>query len=177
MFCLYGLLICCVVVIDASKVYYIIPELPLKYTEAAPGSPWPQPQEVDSFGEVLAIRESRFQFDTSSIGQCEVVDMAVQRYKQVIFDQTESADEPPDVLLNSVSLELEGDLGCEEYPTLDSDESYAIEIKADGDSKIKAEQVWGLLRGLETFSQLIYQYNDEGEVSFERGKHAQKCFF
>lgn len=43
------------------------------------------------------------------------------------------------------------------YPKLGDDESYKIEVPNGGKAKIEAKTVWGAIRGLETFSQLVYQ--------------------
>nr|XP_025839501.1 beta-hexosaminidase subunit beta [Vulpes vulpes] len=55
-------------------------------------------------------------------------------------------------LLVSVVLDSE----CDLYPNVTSDESYSLVVKAPV-AFLKANRVWGALRGLETFSQLIYQ--------------------
>lgn len=55
-------------------------------------------------------------------------------------------------LLVSVVLDSE----CEKYPNITSDESYSLVVK-EPVALLKANRVWGVLRGLETFSQLVYQ--------------------
>ncbi|KAF7663274.1 hypothetical protein LDENG_00215050 [Lucifuga dentata] len=45
---------------------------------------------------------------------------------------------------------------CESYPNADSSERYNLSVSA-GQAALNAETVWGALRGLETFSQLVYQ--------------------
>ncbi|XP_040926984.1 beta-hexosaminidase subunit alpha isoform X2 [Betta splendens] len=45
---------------------------------------------------------------------------------------------------------------CESYPKADSSEKYNMSVSA-GQASLNAETVWGALRGLETFSQLVYQ--------------------
>ncbi|KAE8296265.1 Beta-hexosaminidase subunit alpha [Larimichthys crocea] len=45
---------------------------------------------------------------------------------------------------------------CESYPKEDSSERYNLTVSA-GHASLNAETVWGAIRGLETFSQLVYQ--------------------
>jgi len=48
---------------------------------------------------------------------------------------------------------------CEEWPSLNMDESYTLSVTT-GSAMLKASSVWGVLRGLQTFSQLIYHNSD-----------------
>lgn len=51
----------------------------------------------------------------------------------------------------------------EEYPSLNTDESYTIIVSdAEEDISITAETVYGVLRALESMSQLVYYDFDEG---------------
>ncbi|KAM7396776.1 hypothetical protein PAMP_019788 [Pampus punctatissimus] len=45
---------------------------------------------------------------------------------------------------------------CDSYPNEDSSERYNLSVSA-GQASLNAETVWGAVRGLETFSQLVYQ--------------------
>jgi len=51
---------------------------------------------------------------------------------------------------------------CEDYPSLNMDESYTLNIALTG--SLVAPSIWGALRGLETFSQLIYKSDDSGFI-------------
>ena len=51
----------------------------------------------------------------------------------------------------------------ESLPELDTDESYTLSLPADGSpGALKASTIYGAMRGLETFSQLV-QFNFETE--------------
>ena len=60
--------------------------------------------------------------------------------------------------LIEVRVKVEDAQNCN-YPQFGEDESYSIIIfdKKRGPSYISAKSIWGALRGLETFSQLVYQ--------------------
>ena len=49
----------------------------------------------------------------------------------------------------------------ESHPQLDMDESYELSVTADG-ATLHAKTVWGALRGLETFSQVIVRSSIDG---------------
>ncbi|RXM30506.1 Beta-hexosaminidase subunit alpha [Acipenser ruthenus] len=67
--------------------------------------------------------------------------------------------------------------GCDGFPDLNSREDYKLSI-VDGLGSLSAVSVWGALRGLETFSQLVYQdqegtyyINKTDVVDFPRFPH------
>ncbi|NWX89837.1 HEXA hexosaminidase, partial [Nothoprocta pentlandii] len=67
--------------------------------------------------------------------------------------------------------------GCDGFPSLDSKESYKLSISMDS-LLLSADAVWGALRGLETFSQLVgrdeagtYYVNATEIVDFPRFPH------
>ncbi|KAI5631851.1 glycosyl hydrolase family 20, catalytic domain-containing protein [Phthorimaea operculella] len=51
---------------------------------------------------------------------------------------------------------------CEERPYLDMDESYTLDVTTS--ATLSSASVWGILRGLETFSQLFYFTDDFTEI-------------
>ena len=44
---------------------------------------------------------------------------------------------------------------AEDFPQLETDESYTLSVTASGQATLKAKTVFGALRGIETFSQLV----------------------
>ncbi|XP_035628382.1 beta-hexosaminidase subunit beta-like isoform X3 [Oncorhynchus keta] len=58
------------------------------------------------------------------------------------------------------------DSECDSYPSVTSDESYELSVDSPV-AVLKAPKVWGALRGLETFSQLVYE-DEYGAKSINR---------
>ncbi|CDQ89355.1 unnamed protein product [Oncorhynchus mykiss] len=131
---------------------------------------WPMPQMISSSMAryTLNPREFIFQYSSGSSAQpgCSLLDSAFERYFPLIFTDYRAArprqhDEwfrfPFTVVVHVERAE------CEGYPDADSSESYKLSV-CSGQAALRAETVWGALRGLESFSQLVYQ-DDFGEVS------------
>jgi len=63
-------------------------------------------------------------------------------------------------VLDVVEIAMNNRNGCKEkYPHMQMDEHYEIKINSPDEPKrarIIAFSVWGILRGLESFSQLVY---------------------
>ncbi|EPB67505.1 glycosyl hydrolase family 20, domain 2 [Ancylostoma ceylanicum] len=121
------------------------------------GGVWPLPHSIsyDTFNHT--INPGQFHF-TSKIGACDVIDEAIARYQKIAFplyNPASYSDLPPTLTTLSISVTK----GCDTtYPQLEMDESYTLLVdKGKGIATLAASEVWGALRGLETFSQLIYQ--------------------
>ncbi|CAC5420313.1 HEXA_B [Mytilus coruscus] len=101
------------------------------------GAPWPMPQKYAPSNKVYI-------------------------YKQIIFDTTlrfqpkHGTDTENALTVASVKVESE----CDIFPSLESDESYDLTVSETG-ILINANAVWGALRGLETFSQLIVNKEEQ----------------
>ncbi|KAM5257461.1 beta-hexosaminidase subunit beta [Hipposideros larvatus] len=125
---------------------------------------WPMPLSVQMSPRLLRLSPDNFYFghDPSSKAgpSCSLLTEAFRRYYDYIFgfykwhhDSAKSHTEPElKQLLVSVVLDSE----CDTFPNISSDESYTLLVKGPV-ALLKANRVWGVLRGLETFSQLIYQ--------------------
>ncbi|XP_041966187.1 beta-hexosaminidase subunit alpha isoform X2 [Alosa sapidissima] len=127
---------------------------------------WPMPQKISSSIERYCVRPQSFifQYTNVSIAQpgCSILDAAFVRYFKLIF---------PDLLRDPGERQIyyarpmakpftvwvgvsEGD--CNGYPSESSKESYRLSVSS-GQALLRAESVWGALRGLESLSQLVYQ--------------------
>jgi len=133
------------------------------------GEVWPKPQ-AQSFSEnFFVLRPNGFQFEV--IGQrCDILDDALRRYYQFIFNPAGPAEEQVVVteemyanqknfraFLDVVKINLQQP--CEQYPSENMVENYQLEIDSPANpliGVITSPSIWGMLRGLETFSQLVY---------------------
>ncbi|XP_005928844.1 beta-hexosaminidase subunit alpha [Haplochromis burtoni] len=141
-----------------NLVFFIFLQLGLHSVEGV----WPLPQSITSSPERYPLNPQAFYFTygSQSAAQegCSVLDEAFKRYFSLIFPDYSSGygflrfsvDKPFTV---QVSV---GRDDCDSYPDQDSSEQYTLSVSA-GQASLKAETVWGALRGLETFSQLVYQ--------------------
>ncbi|ELU11062.1 hypothetical protein CAPTEDRAFT_228468 [Capitella teleta] len=151
------------------------------------GTPWPLPQLYNSEAIVFPVSED-FQFH--AIGEsCDILEFYFERIRRMIFGEPDGGAEDRSFGRQASSsvvhfLNVTVLKECEEFPTLDMDEScirdlkysividmaetfpcnetsYDLEVKKSGAS-IMAREVWGALRGMETFAQLVYQNDDTG---------------
>uniref|UniRef100_A0A8D0G6R9 Beta-hexosaminidase n=1 Tax=Sphenodon punctatus TaxID=8508 RepID=A0A8D0G6R9_SPHPU len=123
-------------------------------SEAPSGSLWPLPRSLCISPSRLQLAQSRFQIvhgpgSTAGPG-CSLLQDAFRRYYEYLFGYTKWQNHDRKPLITSADSE------CDKYPALTSDEAYQLSI-AESAAVLKAEKVWGALRGLETFSQLVYE--------------------
>ncbi|UJR33671.1 hypothetical protein I4U23_021103 [Adineta vaga] len=160
------------------------PRSPLNmfYIEPTSGQPWPKPQSMKITAQQFAVHPAAFHFMVNSTSQtCDTLTSAFDRYYKLIFfpqtyfdsilkpespideknqKSTKTLDELRDAtLLKRLNIHVQQP--CEQYLTLESDESYTLTINADN-AMLESVSIWGALRGLETFSQLIYNDDDLG---------------
>ncbi|XP_070541931.1 beta-hexosaminidase subunit beta-like [Ptychodera flava] len=134
------------------------------------GSPWPLPQQMASNGSQLVVRSLTFEF-SYSMYSCDILQNAFQRYHKLIFDgkaDTKLRFSSARRKESGTSKELGGllvklDQPCEDLPGLESNESYSLDVNNSG-AVLSTSSIWGALRGLETFSQLVYETEDGQKV-------------
>uniref|UniRef100_A0A8C1YKS3 Beta-hexosaminidase n=1 Tax=Cyprinus carpio TaxID=7962 RepID=A0A8C1YKS3_CYPCA len=125
---------------------------------------WPLPQQLHQSADRGCLSPQRFSFtygrDSAAQTGCSVLDAAFKRYFSIIFpDFTKGSGllqyvwSEPQPFVVSVSVKTRG---CDGYPDEDSDESYNLSV-SEGQAVLRSVTVWGALRGLESFSQLVYQ--------------------
>jgi len=157
------------------------------------GEVWPKPKVQKPEEEFLALREKDFRFEIKSSevhGECDIINEAIKRYHKRVFPPSASDTETninqnnrrqrkrdsrrelkndPKYkgYLEKIEIIMNNPQGCEKYPYMDMDEQYEVKVNAPdspGTAQIIAFHVWGILRGMETFSQLVYASTQYGEA-------------
>ncbi|NXV77618.1 HEXB hexosaminidase, partial [Atlantisia rogersi] len=129
---------------------------------------WPLPQWLRTSSRQLQLAPGRFQLvhgaGSSAGPACGLLQDAFRRYYGYMFGQShrrKPSRRPlgdraePELLQLQVVIES-GDPGCHRYPHLESSEAYHLTV-SEPVAVLKADEVWGALRGLETFSQLVHE--------------------
>ena len=111
---------------------------------------WPQPKYAKSSTAAVFLTPSNNFFVADNDGaKGELLKSAFARYSALTFPHTTTTVG----LLASLHVHVEDP--DESHPTLETNESYALEISAHSAASLRAKTVYGALRGLETFSQLV----------------------
>ncbi|TRY59574.1 hypothetical protein DNTS_012254 [Danionella cerebrum] len=128
---------------------------------------WPLPQKIQSSAVSFKLSPGSFQIThakQSSAGpSCSLLENAFRRYFEYIFGDLKRQEKSRKKAFDSDVVELQvwitsSDPECDGYPNLQTDESYQLSVD-EPSAVLKAANVWGALRGLETFSQLVYEDN------------------
>ncbi|XP_070599262.1 beta-hexosaminidase subunit beta isoform X2 [Erythrolamprus reginae] len=130
------------------------------------GSLWPLPRSLRVSPERFRLAPDRFQIvhgPGSSVGSnCSLLQDAFRRYYEYMFGYSkwQNGDEKKSQCETELSLLqviiTSKDSECDKFPSITSDEAYHLQVSKPI-SVLKADKVWGVLRGLETFSQLLYE--------------------
>ncbi|XP_064461099.1 beta-hexosaminidase subunit beta-like [Ornithodoros turicata] len=131
-----------------------------------PGAPWPMPKLWQPTDKLMTLDTSRF-FLVTSVRSCDIITDALHRYRALIRSTADRNARPADGLpvLDSLEVKVANyEIRDCSYPYEDADESYVIDI-TKGNKVLKANTTWGVLRGLETFTHLIYT-DEEGLTCF-----------
>ncbi|XP_050587198.1 beta-hexosaminidase subunit beta-like [Bombus affinis] len=135
------------------------------------GEPWPSPTNRIVRNAFYLLRPSTFQFNVIG-GACDIMTDAVERYKAIILTEARiakisSQDHPKfpvrdDATIKGTlsALDIRVTMPCEmdgnHWPHLEMSESYALVINENSTvANLVGVSIWGVLRGLETFSQLL----------------------
>lgn len=137
------------------------------------GQPWPMPQMYEASSKVLNVDPQIFKFLSVGMVDCDILRDAYIRYLKLTFggfvkkkSPTSLIFKPKDDAQAVTKLEVAVETPCSGkiYPTLHSREDYDL-IVGPGTARLQANEVWGALRGLETFSQIVYHIEGEFRVN------------
>lgn len=144
-----------------AKLYFVEPKDPLRGKPAPPGSPWPEPR-IRHTSRVERILEPRnFVLSSEQSESCDIIPKSLERYRKLIFaggSSTVSQIGNGSSLLPALRVVVGNARDCG-HPQQGDIEDYSLEIPFEGDARLYAARVWGALRGLETFSQLVHWDN------------------
>jgi len=127
------------------------------------GQPWPMPQKLKQTDDVLSLPPYTFSFAVTG-ADCSLLRSALDRYHRIIFSNNEGGSKAlrfrprRETGAELATLNVKVLQNCEEYPSLQMDESYNLTVGAV--STLVSNSAWGALRGLETFSQIVYEGDD-----------------
>ncbi|KAH3760696.1 beta-hexosaminidase subunit beta [Pelomyxa schiedti] len=115
---------------------------------------WPAPQVVTSGSTTLLLQPTFVFYSASTSG---ILSRAISRYENLIFNhepwEASTSAVQGTIPLNQLTITI---LNSDETLQLYMDETYKLTIPSNGNiATLSAQTVWGALRGLETFSQLI----------------------
>lgn len=139
-------------------------------------SVWPKPQHESVTDTQLSLSASSFSFTAAGAGgSSDIITQAFTRYKSIVFRKgaLATSDLPAITSLNVVVTT------DNETLSLDTNETYTLDVAAPTATLI-AGNVFGALRGLETFAQLVkptaggYITNATSIVDFPRFHHVSR---
>ncbi|XP_051958237.1 beta-hexosaminidase subunit beta-like [Xyrauchen texanus] len=126
---------------------------------------WPLPQKFQSSADSFKLSPSSFQIvhakGSTADPSCSLLQSAFRRYFEYMFGDEKKQEKSRKKAFASDLVELQvqitsADPECNGYPSVETDESYELTVYQPS-ALLKAPNVWGALRGLETFSQLVYE--------------------
>ncbi|GLV43438.1 fused lobes [Carabus blaptoides fortunei] len=147
--------------------------------QATKGEVWPKPQKQERGDGFMAVDPQMFKFHAIK-ETCKILEVAFERYMKIITDSANSRLRPKQQAtpssrdkawkdhknfvgsLVTLQVDLTETCGDNDIPTADMYERYSLHINMPTQSQaiLKSKSIWGILRGLETFSQLLYLADD-----------------
>uniref|UniRef100_A0A0K0FLL0 Beta-hexosaminidase n=1 Tax=Strongyloides venezuelensis TaxID=75913 RepID=A0A0K0FLL0_STRVS len=126
------------------------------------GGVWPLPVKSYDYNTTVLIDPSSFTFTTSLT--CNTIQKAIKRYKKwtfPVYTNMSNAMSSNGNTLTSMNIQVDTSCNDKEYPYFNMDESYQVIVpQIGGKGFIIAKTMWGAIRGMETFSQLVYRTSE-----------------
>lgn len=140
------------------------------HVSAQLSSLWPLPQSVKSGSNLVIVDQPNFFFaingEPNSYSKNRVIASAFDRYQNLIFGHKskhhliKAGRDAGSSKISSINVLIPPEALEEESLQLGVDESYVLKVD-EKSVVVKCSTVWGALRGLETFSQLVeFDYSE-----------------
>ena len=140
---------------------------------------WPGPAKYTNGTATLPVSGS-LKFSLSPATSNPTLEAAFARYQGLTFPHVSTASDVETVLENLfdehenaveatasplAALEVKVTDLDESHPQVDTDESYTLSVPTSGSATLTAQTIYGAMRGLETFSQLVaFDFESESYV-------------
>uniref|UniRef100_A0A914YQ99 Beta-hexosaminidase n=1 Tax=Panagrolaimus superbus TaxID=310955 RepID=A0A914YQ99_9BILA len=125
------------------------------------GGIWPLPQNVQYLNHSRSIGTRRSRpiqiILDENVNDCDILKFTRKTYLRkwlLPFEDEASANDSTTLIL-TISVQ-DGCPKSDEFPQQGMDEKYSLSVPKEGNATLEAKEVWGALRGLETFSQLVF---------------------
>uniref|UniRef100_A0AAF5DMP4 Beta-hexosaminidase n=2 Tax=Strongyloides stercoralis TaxID=6248 RepID=A0AAF5DMP4_STRER len=137
---------------------FSISVFPTKYNEKwlpepTKGEIWPKPYQYIYNNEKLILSRGKIKLIFENNNECNLFSLLFKKYMKKYFFPFKNKGNETDIILLQVSIDK-----CSnnrEYPQIGMNENYELIINSNRTVKIIAKEVWGAIRGLESFSQVI----------------------
>ncbi|KAM4709363.1 beta-hexosaminidase subunit beta-like [Discoglossus pictus] len=126
----------------------------MKGRDSSYGSLWPLPRNIQMFPRTKYTPPTTFRFvhaPESTVGPtCLLIEDAFRRYYEYIFGYTQVQKHPKIYIYEDLLVQLQIKIlsqnhECDQYPSMNSDESYEL-VVGEYVAFLQANQVWGALR-------------------------------
>uniref|UniRef100_A0A7E4V349 Beta-hexosaminidase n=1 Tax=Panagrellus redivivus TaxID=6233 RepID=A0A7E4V349_PANRE len=132
-------------------------------TVSSRGEVWPLPQQVTWFNASRGLRgKDGIVFnpvEPTTWENCQILQDVYKHYisKKYIYSYGIGKEfvAQPEILKVNIKINKPCP-GDDVYPQQGMNEQYFLTVRNDEDARIEADEIWGVIRGIETLSQLIY---------------------
>ncbi|KAJ8944945.1 hypothetical protein NQ318_013093 [Aromia moschata] len=125
---------------------------------ATKGEVWPKPQLQQNYDSYFIVQPQIFEFRIIWDGYQKGRDN-FDSSSNIYYKKLWLSDDNYLGYLSTLNVSLHGPCVEDEYPSFSMSEEYTL-VVTDRTVELSSNTTWGILRGLETFSQLIYRGDD-----------------
>lgn len=155
------------------------------WVHASRGEIWPKPKAREKYATFMAVDPKNFTIKRNEIlGRCVMFQQLLDRFSHRLFvgdtQNKRKSHITPNVnkiqnnplfrgFLKDLKVDMMSVEGCEYWPHQNMNEKYMllIDIRSKYERKalLQADTIWGVLRGMESFSQMVYNTQEQGYIN------------